>query len=155
MRISIIDNDDKMNFIELLLLADEEMSMIEKYLYRGEMFALYDEDLKSICVVTDERDGNYELKNIATKPECQKMGYGKRLVSFISDYYRNAGKVMFVGTGDTPEIVRFYSSCGFVYSHTVKNFFVDNYPHPIIENGKRLTDMIYFKKLLLKGSADS
>lgn len=68
MMIIKIKDNDKTNFIELLLLADEQIDMIEKYLYRGEMFALYDEDLKSVCVVTDEGAGNYELKNIATKP---------------------------------------------------------------------------------------
>ena len=148
MMIIKIKDNDKTNFIELLLLADEQINMIEKYLYRGEMFALYEEDLKSVCVVTDEGAGNYELKNIATKPEYQQMGYGKKLVSFILEHYRKSGKIMFAGTGDSPATIGFYNSCGFVCSHTVKDFFIDNYNHPIIENGKRLTDMIYLKKYL-------
>ena len=41
-------------------------TMIETYLDRGDMFALYDGGLKGICVVTREGDGIYELKNIAT-----------------------------------------------------------------------------------------
>ena len=43
--------------------------MIEKYLYRGEMFALCDDDVKAICIVTQEESGVYEIKNIVTVPE--------------------------------------------------------------------------------------
>ena len=50
MEIKII-NENKKQFIDLLLLADEQESMIDRYLERGELFALYDNDLKSICVV--------------------------------------------------------------------------------------------------------
>jgi hypothetical protein len=53
---------------------------------------------------------------------------------------------MLVGTGETPSILRFYKNCGFEYSHRVKDFFTDNYDHPIIEEGVRLADMVYFSK---------
>ena len=43
---------NKADFLDLLLLADESETMITRYLDRGEMFALYDDDLKSICIVT-------------------------------------------------------------------------------------------------------
>ena len=52
--------------MDLLLLADEQESMIDKYLERGELFALYDGDLKSICVATQEGEGIFELKSLAT-----------------------------------------------------------------------------------------
>lgn len=58
--------ENKKRFLDLLLLADEQENMIDKYLERGEMFALYDGDLKSICVVTKEEKDIYELKNLAT-----------------------------------------------------------------------------------------
>ena len=45
---------NKKEFLELLLLADEQESMIDLYLERGEMYALYDGDLKAACVITDE-----------------------------------------------------------------------------------------------------
>ena len=68
----------KKRFLDLLLLADEQESMIDLYLERGEMFALYDQNiLKTICVVTDEGGKTIELKNIATDPQYQKQGYAK------------------------------------------------------------------------------
>ena len=46
--VKIIDGD-KTKYMDLLLIADESVSMIEKYLYRGDMFALYDEGVSSIA----------------------------------------------------------------------------------------------------------
>ena len=67
--------NDKKAYIELLLLADEQESMIDKYLERGEMFVLNDNGVKAECVVIKEAVGIYELKNIAVMPECQRKGY--------------------------------------------------------------------------------
>lgn len=55
---------------------------------------------------------------------------------------------MIVGTGDSVATVSFYKSCGFTYSHTIPDFFTQNYDHIIIEDGKILKDMLYFKKAL-------
>ena len=145
--VKIIDSD-KAKYMDLLLIADEQVSMIEKYLYRGEMFALCDDDVKALCVVTQEQPGVYEIKNIVTVPKYQRKGYGQYLISFIADNYKKSGSELFVGTGDSPMILEFYGKCGFVKSHIVKNFFVDNYDHPMYEDGQQLVDMVYLKRLL-------
>ena len=44
--------ENKKAFLDLLLLGDEQESMIDKYLENGDLFALYDGDLKGVCVVT-------------------------------------------------------------------------------------------------------
>ena len=53
---------------------------------------------------------------------------------------------MLVGTGDFPPILSFYENCGFKKSHCIKNFFTDNYDHPMFEEGIQLIDMVYLKK---------
>ena len=79
---------DRKRFLDLLLLADEQEDMIDRYLERGDMFALYDEDkLRAVCVVTNEREGIYELKNIATCPDSQRKGYGKSLIEYLFHHY--------------------------------------------------------------------
>lgn len=148
MEIVIIEDRDKPNYMDLLLIADEQISMIEKYLYRGDMFALLDDDLKAICVVTQEQPGSYEIKNIVTVPAYQRKGYGQKLISFIADYYKESGVELSVGTGDFPTIMGFYEKCGFAKSHIVKNFFIDNYDHPMYEDGQQLVDIIYLKRRL-------
>lgn len=81
-------------------MADEQESMIDRYLERGDMFVLYDNGLKACCVVTREGEGIYEIKNIATISFFQRQGYGKRLIQFLFDHYRGKCSEMLVGTGD-------------------------------------------------------
>jgi ribosomal protein S18 acetylase RimI-like enzyme len=131
--------------MDLLLLGDEQESMVKKYLYRGELFALYDDDLKTVCVVTKENNDMYEIKNIATYEKYQRNGYGSYMLRYIIQNQKNKCKRILVGTGDDSKILSFYRNCGFTYSHTIKNFFIDNYDHKMYENGKQLIDMVYLK----------
>ena len=130
-------------------LADEQESMIDRYLERGEMFILSDNDtVKASCVITCEDKGIYEIKSIAVYPEYQRQGYGRQLIAFVLEHYKDRCHTMLVGTGDSPLTIPFYESCGFAYSHRVPDFFIDNYDHPIFEGGKQLKDMIYLKRML-------
>ena len=147
MRIEKITHNKK-QYLDLLLLADEQENMIDKYLANGDMFALYDDDLKTVCVVVAIDSETCELKNIATYKKYQGKGYAKALIKFISDFYKNNYKTMLVGTGEVPAILSFYESCGFEQSHFIKNFFTDNYDQPIFEDGIQLIDMVYLKKQL-------
>lgn len=139
---------DKKRFLPLLLLADEQESMIDRYLDRGTLYVLDDDGIKCVCVVTDEGNGVLEIKNIATVPEHQGKGYGKALIAFVAMKHKGRYSTLQVGTGDSPKTVPFYECCGFVRSHRVKNFFVDHYDHPIHEGGVRLVDMVYLRKSL-------
>lgn len=131
--------------MDLLLLGDEQESMIHKYLERGELFALYDTDLKTICVVTQEDENTCEIKNIATYKKEQEKGYGSLMIKYIIEYYKDKYDTLLLGTGEDDKILSFYKKFGFAYSHTVKDFFIDNYDHKIFENGKQLKDMIYLR----------
>lgn len=147
MRIEKITSDKK-QYLDLLLLADESEEMIDKYLDKGDMFALFDNDLKSICVIAQIDSTTCELKNIATYKKFQSKGYGRALIDYISDFYKNHYETMLVGTGETPTIMSFYEGCGFEKSHVIKNFFTDNYDHPMFEDGIQLINMVYLKKKL-------
>lgn len=137
---------NKKQYMDLLLLADEQESMIDRYLERGDMFVLADDnEVKASCVVTEEGEGICEIKSIAVYPQSQRKGYGKKLIFFLLGHYKARYRTMLVGTGDSPVTISFYRSCGFVYSHRIPNFFTDNYDHPIFEAGKQLKDMIYLK----------
>lgn len=138
--------ESKKQFLDLLLLADEQEDMIDKYLPGGDLFALYDDNLKSVCVVVPINADTCELKNIATYEQYQGKGYGRALIHFVLNFYKNDYKTMLVGTGETPRILSFYQSCGFEVSHRVKNFFTDNYDHPMFEEGVQLVDMICLRR---------
>ena len=138
---------NKKQFLPLLLLGDEQEDMIDKYLDRGIMFALYDDnDVKCVCVVTNEGNGVLEIKNIATNPHVQRKGYGRAMINYIEQYFKGQYSILQLGTGDSPLTIPFYEKCGFVRFKKIKNFFIDNYDHPIYEAGVQLVDMIYMRK---------
>ena len=139
----IIKNKD--DFMDLLLLGDESENMIKKYLYIGDLFALYDNDLKTVSVVTKEDNETYEIKNLATYEKYHGKGYGNHMLKYIIEEYKDKCKKLVLGTGDNTKIISYYNKSGFTYSHTMKNFFIDNYDHEMFEDGKQLIDMIYLK----------
>ncbi|HIW03325.1 MAG TPA: GNAT family N-acetyltransferase [Firmicutes bacterium] len=139
---------NKRDYLPLLLLADEQENMVEKYLDKGIMFVLDDDGIKAEIVICDEGNGVPEIKNLAVEPKFQRQGYGRKLINFVCEYYRGKYSFIQVGTGNSPLTVPFYEKCGFRRSRIVKNFFTKNYDHPINECGIQLTDMIYLTKEL-------
>lgn len=144
--IEVVKN--KKQFLSLLLLADEQEDMIDRYLKNGTMYVLNDNGVKAECVITDEGNHILEIKNIATVPEYHRQGYGKALIDFIAMKYKGQYSILQVGTGDSPLTIPFYEKCGFVRTHSIKNFFIDHYDHPIFECGIQLIDMIYLQRNL-------
>jgi len=147
MEVRIIETNKK-DFLDLLLLADEQEDQIDRYLERGDLFALFDGDLKSVCVVTNEGQGTFEIQNLATYEKYQQQGYGRYFVNWVCDHYKKECTVMYIGTGDSPVTIPFYESCGFSVSHKIENYMVDHYEEPIYENGVQLFDKIYLKRVL-------
>lgn len=145
MKIRKVENGKK-RYLALLLLADEQEDMVDRYLERGTMYVLEDDGIKAECVVTDEGAGVLELKNIAVEPGFQGRGYGRALVDFLVKTYGGQYSVLQVGTGDSPATIPFYEACGFRRHHVVRNFFTDHYDHPIYECGVQLVDMVYLQR---------
>lgn len=139
-------NHNKKQFLALLLLGDEQESMIDRYLERGTLYVLQDPEVRAVCVVTDEGDGVLEIKNIAVSPEFQHQGYGRRLIAFIENAYQTSYHILRVGTGDSPLTLPFYERCGFREVRRIPGFFTEHYDHPIIEAGKQLVDMVILEK---------
>lgn len=140
--------ENKKEYLDLLLLADEQEDMVDRYLEKGDMFVLLEDGPKAVCVVLEVEEGVLEIKNLASHPDHHKKGYGRRMIQFVVDTYRGRYDILQVGTGDSPLTVPFYEKCGFVRSHRVKNFFTDNYDHPIYECGIQLVDMVYLRQSL-------
>jgi len=139
---------NKKQFLPLLLLADEQEDMVDRYLDIGTMYVLDDNGIRCECVVTDEGSGILEIKNLATVPAHQGKGYGRAMIEFVAEKYKSTHAVLQVGTGDSPLTIPFYEKCGFSRSHIVTDFFTEHYDHPIFENGIQLIDMIYLRRSL-------
>ena len=145
---------DRKKYMPILLLADEQENAIEQYLHRGDMYLLDNGGVKAECIVTDEGNGILELKSIAVLSEHQHRWYGRYLVHFIVQKYKDDFCILRAGTGDSPLTIPFYRKCGFTESHRIKNFFTDHYDHPIFECGIQLIDMVYLERPLMERPSD-
>lgn len=138
--------ENKKQFLPLLLLADEQESMIDRYIDRGTMYVLVDNGVKCECVVTDEGKGILEIKNIATAPEYQGKGYGKALIDFVATKYKGKYSILQVGTGDSPLTVPFYEKSGFARSHSIENFLLITMTTLFLKDLRLSDDMIELLK---------
>ena len=80
--IEVIEN--KKVYMELLLLADEQEDMIDKYITNGKMYVLDDNGVKGECIIIDAGNKILEIKNIAIRPDCQRKGSCDSIVSSSS-----------------------------------------------------------------------
>lgn len=136
--------DAKAELLPLLLLADEQENLVSAYLDRGDMWAVFEGGaVVSVCVVTDEGGGVFEVQNLATWPEHRCHGHATALLRHVAEHYKGPGRVLTVGTGDSPLTVPFYQHAGFVFSHRLPGWITQHYDHPIIEAGHLLTDKVY------------
>ena len=85
-----------------------------------------------------------ELKILAVRREYRGRGYGEMLVRHMTKLCATRSDALYVGT--SPANVGFYEKLGFERAYVEKGFFTENYPEPIIEDGKPLTDMIYLMR---------
>ena len=137
--------------IELLLIADPSEEKIRSYLQNSKCFvAINNGVLVGACVVQPIAVGIYELMSIAVHPDHQKCGYGTALLKWVIEFYHDLGAShLEVGTGTFGYQLAFYQRQGFRVTSIECDFFIDNYPEPIFEDGIQLFDML---RLTLKYS---
>lgn len=130
--------------IELLLLADPSEEKIRSYLSGSKCFvASIDELVVGACVVQPVGTDTYELMSIAVSPAHQKSGYGTALLKWVIDFFRQPGiQQLEVGTGTFGYQLAFYQRQGFRVTSIDHDFFINNYPEPIFEDGIQLFDML-------------
>ena len=70
--------ENKKQYLDLLLLADEQEDMVDRYLDNGKMYVLDDNGVKCECVITDKENDILEIKNIATVPDPRLPAAARR-----------------------------------------------------------------------------
>ena len=101
---------NKKQFLSLLLLADEQEDMIDRYIADGTMYVLDDNGVKGECVVLNVGNNTLEIKNIAIHPDYQRKGYGQAFIDFIIEKYKGEYSVLQVGTGESQTTIPFYEN---------------------------------------------
>lgn len=129
----------------LLLLADETKEAIDQYIFKSDIYLLHD-GIKNIAVMAlcKISDTELEIKNVAVIESYRSKGIGSILMNKAKEIAKeNHYKTLTVGTSDTGfQQIRFYEKNGFIKSGILKDFFIENYPVPIYENGLQMRDMV-------------
>jgi aminoglycoside 6'-N-acetyltransferase I len=145
-----LSKDEKIPY-ELLLIADPTEEAINKYIFNSDIF-VFEQNNKIVGIYAVQAIGGdrVEIRNMAVAAECQGRGIGRLLLRDAVLRAREAGyKVIRIGTGDaSKKQLRLYQEEGFEVVGVRKNYFVDNYPEPIDEEGMRLKDMVMLEKEL-------
>lgn len=142
-------NDSELVPYYLLLLADDTIAAIDKYLENGELFVTEIEgEIMAAFILKVESKETIEIKNIAVAEEFQGKGIGSILLKYITENVKNRGfKNLLVGTCDQCfKEIEFYKKSGFKDFKIRKDFFITNYNEPIYENDIQIFDMIVLKK---------
>lgn len=131
---------------DLLLNADPEKSNVDNYLSLGLLFKAYEDGvLAGVYIIIEKENHIFELVNLSVKETHQKKGIGSLLINHAENQAKLlGGKYMEIGTAFP--LVSYYEKRGYIHYKTIKNFFVDNYSKPVIDNGILLKDMEVLRK---------
>jgi len=135
--------------MSILLLADETIEAIERYIYQCDVYVLVPVNARPVGVFALYRNSpeEIEVKNMAVIGSFQGRGLGSYM---LAEVYRIAARggyhKVIVGTATVGRQLNFYIKNGFSPFGLRKNFFLENYSEPIIEEGERLCDMILLEK---------
>ncbi|WP_461534919.1 GNAT family N-acetyltransferase [Spongorhabdus nitratireducens] len=130
--------------LELLLEADPSEACIRSYLADSGCFAAFsNQDIVGVCVVKQQSPASAELFNIAVSPRCQSGGIGSRLLQHVLLSLKSRGiNSVELGTGTFGYQLTFYQRLGFRATAVIRNFFLDHYDFPVMENGIQHKDML-------------
>jgi ribosomal protein S18 acetylase RimI-like enzyme len=146
--VRLLDKDQQIPY-DLLLLADETIDAINKYIHQSDIY-VFDRDNIMIAafVLQTISDDTVEIKNIAVDIAFQGLGIGQGLLKNAINLAKEKGfKKLIIGTGDAGiKQLYLYQKVGFEIYEIKHRYFIDNYPEPIFENGIQLKHMIMLKK---------
>lgn len=130
---------------DLLLLADPNKDLVQKYLQAGITFEVRKkEKLLAIMVLQAISQSKLEIKNIAVDPKFENQGVATRLLTYAFQFARQRNyQQLQIGTGSTSfKQLYLYQKVGFRITEIKKDFFIKNYQQHIYENGLLLRDML-------------
>ena len=140
---------DKTIPYDLLLLADESIESIDKYIHQSDIYVLeQDNTIIAVFALQAISSHTIEIKNIAVDKAFQGQGIGQELLKEATKLAKEKGfKEIIIGTGDAGiQQLYLYQKVGFEIYDIKHRFFIDNFPEPIFENGIQLKHMIMLRK---------
>ncbi|MBD0404355.1 GNAT family N-acetyltransferase [Flammeovirga sp. EKP202] len=149
-KIRLIQEGSKLPY-DLLLLADETIEAIDKYIHDSEIY-IYQRENETLGVYALQMfDGeSIEIKNIAVSKTCQGEGIGQRMLLNAMEQAKDRGfKYILIGTSNAAfRQLYIYQKVGFEIYEVKKDFYTKNYSQQLIENGLPLNHMLVLRKQL-------
>ncbi len=145
-----LDKSDQIPY-DLLLLADPSKDLVDEYVKQSEVFiAIENEETLGVIVLFPLTTKAVEIKNLAVKPEFQGKGIGSYLIeNALKVAALNKKESICIGTANSSvDQLYLYQIHGFEITEIKKDFFVNNYPKPIYENGIQAKHMLVLTRQL-------
>ncbi len=130
---------------DLLLEADPSRGQIETYLPGSEVVGVFCEDvIIGVLALFPKGRHAVEIKNVSVTLEHRGRGFGRLLLLDAVKRARTQGYSQIeIGTGNSSlGQLALYQKIGFRIVGIDQDFFIRNYPEPIVENGVRCRDMV-------------
>ena len=131
--------------MSLLLLADPSEEQVMSYALKGECYVAVEAgEVVGVYVLLQKDEHTAEIMNVAVAEPRQGKGLGKKLILHALEVAKSLGmKKVEIGTGNSSiGQLALYENCGFQMTSIIENYFIDNYPDPIFENGIQCRDMV-------------
>ncbi|MDG3061850.1 GNAT family N-acetyltransferase [Lacticaseibacillus casei] len=141
----------RIQYLDLLLVGDEDPAMLSRYLSTGTLFAALDDQVPvGVAMVVPVDEQTVELKNLAVASARRRQGIASGLLRHVGLVYATQQyQEILVGTGDVDfDNLRFYMRRGFRLDSIRKHFF-DQYSQPVYADGLKLQDMLVLRRKLL------
>jgi aminoglycoside 6'-N-acetyltransferase I len=136
---------------ELLLNADPSRELVDSYLGQSDVFvAMLSGETIGVYVLCPFDVGTVEIKNISVAEESQGVGLGQIMLQDAANRARAKGfEKIVVGTGNSSVgQLYLYQKMGFEITGIKFNFFSENYPDVLYENGIVVKHMIMLTQSL-------
>lgn len=143
-----LEEDDQKPY-DLLLLADPSRAWVEAYVSKSAIFvAKLKDEIIGVVVLFPISKSVAEIKNIAVTPAFQRQGVGQFLIENVLAFAKNKMiSKMLIGTANSSlSQLHLYQKLGFEITEIRKEFFINNYPEPLYENGIQAKHMIMLTK---------
>ena len=129
----------------LLLEADPSEGIIRDVFTHSRAYEIrVGQTLAGVMLLARPNTDTLEIANISVDRALRRLGVGSRLIDRAKmETVRLGLRRLEVGTGSTSfGALCFYQTCGFRMDSIARDYFVNRYAHPIVENGITLKDMV-------------
>ncbi|MDZ5710798.1 GNAT family N-acetyltransferase [Jeotgalibacillus haloalkalitolerans] len=150
MLLKAVPYDQRTDYIDLLLLADDSEDAVRSYIDYGDLYVIHIENqIVGVMLLIPLSEDTVELKNIALSGNQRGKGIGKEAIEAAVKLYKDNGFcTMNVGTANSSiENLAFYQKAGFRMYTIIKDYFAD-YDPPVYEHGIRALDLVMFEREL-------